>query len=107
MQSIPLQAKPSQTIQVTLGDQITQINVYQLRSGLYCDVSVSGLGTIIAGVICQNINRIVRSLYLGFKGDLVFWDSQGDSDPDYTGLGGRFQLVWVTPDDLTALGFPA
>ena len=27
--------------------------------------------------------------------DLTFIDTQGSSDPVYTGLGSRFRLVWV------------
>ena len=62
---------------------------------------------IIAGVLCQNLNRIVRSLYLGFVGDFMFNDNQGDTDPVYTGFGGRYQLVYFAPADLAALGLPS
>jgi hypothetical protein len=96
---IPLQAIPNQSIQQFLDGQTTQINVYQKSTGLYCDVLVSGVA-IISGVICRNLNRIVRDLYLGFLGDLMFLDQQGDIDPYYTGLGTRWVLVYLAPSDL-------
>jgi hypothetical protein len=101
MQLIPLQAVPSQTVGVSLDGQACQINVYQLSTGLYVDLYLSNV-IVIAGVIAQNINRVVRDAYLGFAGDLVFIDTQGDSDPDYTGLGGRFVLAYLTPADIAA-----
>jgi len=67
------------------------------------DVLVGGT-TIISGVICENLNRIVRDAYLGFSGDFAWYDTQGTSDPVYTGIGTRFVLLYLTPDDLAALG---
>ena len=55
---------------------------------------------IIAGVICQNENRIVRSLYLGFSGDFAWYDTQGSTDPIYTGLGSRYLLLYLYPNEL-------
>lgn len=103
MQLIPIQAVPNQTLQVQLGGQACVVNVYQLAYGLFLDLYV-GNSLIVAGVICQNLNRIVRSLYLGFSGDLCFFDEQGAEDPVYTGLGSRFQLVYLSPSDLGGAG---
>ncbi len=80
------------------------LNVYQFAYGLFVDVYL-GPTLVIGGVICENRNRIVRSAYLGFVGDLAFVDSQGSEDPVYTGLGGRWQLVYLEEADLEALGF--
>lgn len=96
---VPLQAVPNQTLAVLLSNQACQLNVYQKAFGLYMDVLVSNK-LIIGGVICQNLNRIVRSLYFGFQGDFWFSDQQGTSDPDYTGLGTRFVLQYLEPSDL-------
>ena len=101
MQVIPIQNLPNQTLQLALNNQQCQINVYQLNTGLYCDLYVSG-NLIIAGVICQDRNRIVRDLYLGFIGDLCFIDIQGTSDPIYTGLGDRYVLCYLDSFDLPA-----
>ena len=100
MQIVPVQTLPNQQVQVQLGAQACQLNVYQTTFGLFMDVYVNGT-LIIGGVLCQNLNRIVRSLYLGFTGDFAFVDTQGSTDPVYTGLGSRYLLGYFDPDELT------
>lgn len=102
-----MQAVPSQKIKTVLDDQVVEIDIYQLRYGLFMNIII---GTVmeIGGVICQNRNRIIRNAYLnqaaGFSGDFVFNDTQGTSDPDFTGLGSQFELLYLSDDELTALG---
>lgn len=106
MQIVPLQAVPNQTVVVLLNGQVTQLNVYSKGENLYMDVLVNNI-LVIGGVICENLNRIVRSLYLGFQGDFIFIDNQGDADPVYTGLGGadaRYSLAYLSPADLLGQG---
>lgn len=91
---IPLIATPSQTLRVTLGAQSCQIDVFQKSTGLYLNLYVVD-APIVLGVLCLHNVRLVREAYLGFAGDLYFLDTQGTSDPDYTGLGGRFVLLWT------------
>jgi hypothetical protein len=99
MNLIPLSAVPSQKLSVLLGGQNCQIKVYQKTTGLYVDLSVNN-APIVSGVICRNAVQIVRDVYLGFSGDLVFLDTQGSDDPDYTGLAGRFQFVYLAADEV-------
>ena len=106
MQTIPLQPVPSQTLAVTLGAQACQINVYQTLYGLFLDLYVAGV-LVIGGVLCENDNRIVRSAYLGFAGDLAFNDTQGSADPAFAGLGARYQLLYLSPADLATLDLAA
>ena len=96
---VPLQAVPNQTLTVPLDGQNCDLNVYQKTTGIYIDVFLGG-EPIILGVLCENTNRIIRDGYLGFAGDFIFYDTQGDTDPVYTGLGGRFLLVYVHADEL-------
>lgn len=96
---VPLRPIPNQALQVQLGGQACNLAVYQTVLGLFMDVSV-GSTLIIAGVLCENLNRIVRSEYLGFLGDFAFADTQGTSDPEYAGLGSRWQLLYLDEDDL-------
>lgn len=98
---VPLQAVASQQVNVTLANQNTTINVYQLSTGLFVDVLVNGV-LIIGGVIAENLNVIVRSVYLGFTGDIAFVDTQGSADPVYTGLGTRWILGYFSPSELPA-----
>lgn len=97
---IPLVATPSQVVNVALGGQSCTIKVYQLATGLFVDVYVNG-AAVIVGVIARNMTRIVRNAYLGFVGDLTFYDTQGVADPDYTGLGGRFEFVYLEAGEVT------
>lgn len=95
---IPLQPIPNQTLNVGLGGQNCKLNVFQKGVHLFMDVYVNN-GLIVAGALCLDRNRIVRSAYLGFISDLIFVDTQGTSDPDYTGLGSRYQLLYLEATD--------
>ena len=101
MQIIPVQALESQTLGVTLDNQNCSINIYQKNYGLFLDLSVSN-ALVIGGVICLDEVRIVRNTYLGFVGDLAFYDTQGTDDPVYTGLGARWQLLYLEEADIAA-----
>lgn len=99
MQIIPVTDTPNQTLNVMLNGQACFIRLYQTNGyGMYCDLYVDNV-LIIGGVICQNLNRIVRDTYLGFIGDLSWNDTQGTSDPSYPGLGTRYQFMYLQPGD--------
>lgn len=102
MQIIPLQAVPSQKVTVTLSNQTCRIKVYTLTTGLFCDLYVND-ALIIGGVVCLNKNLLVRSLYLGFTGDLAFFDTVGLLDPTYKLIGTRFYLAYFFPSEVGAL----
>ncbi len=108
---VPLQATENQNVQTSLGGQAVQLNVYAKQIGpaslpatLFMDVLVNN-SIIVSGVICQDRNRIVRDVYLGFVGDLSFADTQGTSNPVYTGLGTQYLLFYLETADLAAMGF--
>lgn len=110
MQIIPISDTDSQTITTVLAGQNCKINLYQKSTGFYCDLYVSDV-LIIGGVICQNLNRIVRSTYLGFTGDLCFYDTQGTTtvpstglDPSSPGVGTRYLLLYLESTDLNGEG---
>lgn len=92
---VPLQPTASQLVNVNLGGQACQIRVSQKNTGMFVDLYVNNV-LIIGGVLAENRNRIVRSLYLGFQGDLTFYDNEGQTDPYYTGLGSRYSLLYLT-----------
>lgn len=99
MQTIPLALVPSQKLSVQLGGQTCVISIKQRSTGLYLDLSANSVPMLI-GCLCRDRTAMVRSLYLGFSGDLTFIDTQGTSDPDYTGVGVRFILAYLTPTEL-------
>ena len=105
MQVIPLQALPNQTVNVTLNNQACGINVRQTTTGLYLTLSVPSIPLTLYNVLCLDTVRIVRDAYFGFIGDLAFFDTQGNNNPDYTGLGpdGRYFLAYLETSDLGGL----
>lgn len=96
---IPLTSVPSQKLSALLAGQNCQIKVYQKTTGVYLDLSIND-SPIVSGVICRDRVVLVRDTYLGFTGDLAFFDTQGTSDPTYDGLGARYQLVYLSPGEL-------
>lgn len=100
MQTIPLTVKPSVKMTILLGGQNCQIKVYQKTTGVYLDLSVND-APIVSGVVCRDRVALVRDTYLGFIGDLSFFDTQGVSDPSSDGFGTRYQLVYLEASDLT------
>lgn len=99
MQTIPIADVPSQTLTATLDGQSCRLRVITRQGALYMDVYVSDV-LIVASALCLNYMPIVREVYLGLVGDLVFRDTQGVSDPSSPGLGSRYQLVYLTRTDL-------
>lgn len=104
MQIIPVQAVPNQQLTTQLNGQDAQIFLHQEKYGVFVDLYVNN-ALIVAGVIGQNLNKVVRDAYLGFVGDLGWWDSQGTTDPVYTGIDTRYFLFYLEAADLAAAGF--
>ncbi len=101
MQTIALPAKPSLTVNTVLGGQNVTLNINTRATGLFMDVLVDDVA-IVSSRICINQVPVVRNAYLGFVGDLAFTDTQGNEDPQYSGFGTRFLLLYLTPADLGA-----
>jgi len=99
MLNIPLSSTPSQKLSVLLAGQNCQISVYQKTTGMYLDLSVNN-AAIKSGIACRDRVLLIRHAYLGFVGDLTFFDTQGVDDPEYSGLGARWQLVYLEAGDL-------
>ncbi|HBW3346578.1 hypothetical protein [Klebsiella pneumoniae] len=94
MKKIPLDKIPAQNINVVLSQQNCDISVYQKSGLVYVDLSVSGK-KIISASLARDRVKLIRGKYLGFNGDLMFVDTQGYSDPQYTGFNQRWILVYV------------
>jgi len=115
---IPLSAVPSQQLTASLNNQSVTISVYQRgmppNANLYCDVSADGVPLVNCRA-CRAYSGstdeappflLLNARYWGFAGDFIFIDTQDDEDPQYTGLGARWQLLYFTPADLAAIGDP-
>lgn len=87
---VPLAVVPSQTLVITLGEQPAQIALRTM--GLHLYFTLEG---VVTNRICRNEQRLlVDAKYRGFLGDFAFIDTQGDTDPVFTGFGTRYQLVY-------------
>ena len=98
MQQIPLMAKPAQTLKVVLAGQNCQIYVYQKAQGVFVDVNANGVDVSVATLAHDAVPLVPRD-YAGFLGNLMFIDTKGASDPQYSGMGTRYALVYLTADE--------
>lgn len=102
---IPTRPLASQSLNVTLNAQATALNIYALgptaAAPMFMDVLLNN-SLIVGGTICQNLNAIIRDAYFGYSGDFAWFDTQGTDDPQYGGLGSRWQLWYFLPSELPA-----
>ncbi len=96
---VPLSAVPSQKLSCVLSQQNCQINVYQLATGLFFDLTSADV-SIIRSRIGRDADLLLDEDYLGFVGNFAFIDTQGSDDPVWTGLGARWQLIYYEAADL-------
>jgi hypothetical protein len=78
----------------------SRLRGYQKTTGLFLDLYINN-AVVRTATICRDRVKLSRDAYLGFVGDLEFMDTQGLQDPDYTGLGARYQLVYLEQADLS------
>ena len=102
MQEVPLQPVPSQTLQTVLNGQQCALSVYVKSQCMFLDLALSG-APIIYAVQCKNLVSLVPTSYLGFSGWLLFLDTQGNDDPQYSGLGDRWMLLYLDAEDIASV----
>lgn len=93
MQIVPLRPVAAQQETVVLANQNCRLQFVQYATGLYADIYVNDV-LLVGGVVCEDRNPLVRGAYLGFVGNLTFYDLQGREDPSYSELGSRFVLAY-------------
>lgn len=98
MLSVPLQPVPAQVSKVVLGGQNCQINIYQKPQGIFVDITADDV-EIVTGTVARDIAPLVSRTYTSFVGNLLFIDTQGDSDPSYSGFGSRFAMIYLTAEE--------
>lgn len=92
---IPIQPIPAQILTVVLDGQNCQISLYQKNPCMFADLTV-GDSPVSQGVQVRDSIQLNPNDYEGFDGNLFVVDTQGNDDPVYTGLGSRFQLIYLT-----------
>ena len=91
MLDIPLSPVAAQTVSTVVDGQNCAIAIYTKSTGMFFDLSVDGIPIITCRIIRDAVNLVRSSL---FRGDFQMLDTQGNDDPQYTGLGGRWVLVF-------------
>lgn len=94
---IPLQPVPCQSTKVVLGGQNCQLLIYQKPQGIFVDINVDGVD-IAVGTIARDAVPLICRDYAGFIGNILFLDTRGNSDPEYSGLNDRFKLVYLNAE---------
>lgn len=95
MLRVPLIAVPAQSLVINLGGQQCEITIAEkYPGGVFLSLRVNSV-QVLTSMICRDRVSLVRFPYRGFNGTLAFVDTQGTSDPTYTGFGSRYQLAYV------------
>jgi hypothetical protein len=94
---IPLSpASANQSVSTTLDENVpVDINVTTTDYGMFIDVAYNGV-QVIQGRLCQDRTDLNPAKYLGMPQSLFFADTQGTTDPVYTGFGTRYLLCYGT-----------
>ena len=95
VREIPIQAVPSQTVAAVLSAQNCQIAINAKSQGVFVTVSVDGVA-VVSSVIARDGEPIICREYSGFVGNLAFVDTRGNSDPEFSGFGTRFVLIYTS-----------
>ena len=93
MKIIPIEAVPSQQMNIVLSQQNCTLKIYQNSGLVYVELAVAGKPLVYAGLVRNRVN-LVRGSYLHFIGNLMFVDTQGSSDPVFTGFNSRWLLIY-------------
>lgn len=94
IQTITLQQTPSQQLDLSLNEQACTLKVGQRSGNVYVDLYVNN-SPIVTGALARDRVGLTRHDYLPFKGELLFVDTHGTDDPQYTGFGDRWQLLYL------------
>lgn len=104
MLQIDLAAVPSQRLAANLNGQPCAIEIRHnggpIDGTLYLSLWHNDVPIILGRLARVNNLAVLGSRYRPFKGDLMFVDMQGEQDPRYTGLGTRWQLVYLSESEL-------
>lgn len=100
---IPLSPVPSQQVQVVLDDQNCTIQVLTRGERMFLNLACNGQD-VQNGAIIENMVPVIQIPNAIFAGTLAMVDTQGDSAPEYSGLGDRWFLCYWSAGDEDAPG---
>lgn len=96
---VPLQAVPNQTLAIVLAGQSCELALRQNGANMYFDLTVNGVDIVLTRIVRNKQLLCLDARYRPFVGDFFFIDTQGDTQPEYTGLDARYVLNYVEPTD--------
>jgi len=94
MKTIPLLPGVSQIVSTALNGQYCLITIRGNYFGVFVDLSINDID-IKHGAIALNNVPMFTDTYLGFNGQLMIQDTQGNDDPVITEIGSRFKLRYL------------
>ncbi len=96
---IPLEQIPNQEFEIILNNQDCTIHLFLRGDYLYLNLSLDN-EPVFYGAICYDRTKIlpVNSI---FKGNFIFIDNLGSSNPEYTKLNDRYKLYYLTNDEVS------
>lgn len=83
---ISLSPIPNQIFSFTNGTDEYEVELNSRLNNLYATVKKNN-EIVVCNRICRNMTYICQWL--------IFADQQGNTDPEYTGLGSRYRLIWA------------
>ncbi len=98
MQVIPLLANPNQSLQILLDNQAMSFRLYQRNSNLYIDIYKED-EPLCFGQKCVFGSSVIRFSQNLFKGSLHFIDMTAQHSPEYSSLGSRFYLIYLSENE--------
>lgn len=99
-QIVPLAAVASQNLGIILDGQNCNLLIRTLSTGVYLDLISNGATIRTTAILRDRVLALLDAQYLGFTGDFAMIDTQGLTDPVYTGFGDRYQLWYFSAVDL-------
>ena len=97
-----MQAIPAQFVKFVVGGQSVEMSIYAKSTGLFVDLTVGGVA-FMQGVLALDCVPLISRDYMGFVGNLLFIDTQGNNDPTYDELSARYRLIYLTSDEYALL----
>ncbi|WP_442316493.1 phage baseplate plug family protein [Xenorhabdus anantnagensis] len=82
---ITISSIPNQTTSFSIRTDLIELTLETRLENIFATVKQNG-EYLVCNRICRNLTYICRWL--------VFIDIEGNSDPEYSGLGSRYKLVW-------------
>jgi len=102
MLTIPINTLPYQVIKTNVLNQYVVIRLYWKNVGLFADVAWDGQDLSL-GTIVRNKVPLIKKHYTEFVGNFIIFDTQGQSDPEYTELGSRYVLIYLNGEEIEKL----